>query len=208
MKEKDSPDLELVKKAQKGDRSAEEELLRRYKSLVRKKAGRFYIIGGDDDDVLQEGMIGLYNAIGKYDESNTASFRTFAVHCINNQIISAIRSANTRKNQILNEYISFEEPLPLAKGRGADADSIHVEDTLASDPSDSPEEMLIIKDIAECIISNDERIFSEYEMDALKGILQGKGKAEIARALGRTEESVENTLQRVRRKAIECVQGF
>ena len=88
------------------------------------------------------------------------------------------------------------------------ADVIHVEDTLAADSSDSPEEMLIIKDIAECIISNDERIFSEYEMEALKGILQGKNRAEIARALGKTEESVENSLQRVRRKAIEYIQGF
>ena len=208
MKKDDRLEIELVKRAQEGDRAAEEEILRKYKSLVRSKASRFYIIGGDDDDVLQEGMIGLYNAIGKYDESNTASFGTFAGHCINNQIISAIRSANTRKNQILNEYISFEEPIPASAGRGGEAEALHIEDTLAADSSDSPEEMLIIKDIAECIISNDERIFSEYEMEALKGILQGKDRAQIAKALGKTEESVENSLQRVRRKAIEYIQGL
>ena len=195
-------DIELVKRAQAGDDKAEEELLQRHKSLVRTKANLYYIIGADEEDVLQEGMIGLFNAIRKYDDSQAASFSTFAGHCIANQIISAIRSANTRKHQILNESVSLDESISTAKGNRSGVVELRVEDTLAT-PSETPEQMLVIKDIAECIIHNNDSIFSKYEMDVLSGLLQGKDRHQIASDLGKTDRSVENCLQRVRRKAID-----
>ena len=197
-------DAELALRAQAGDLGAEEELLREYKSLARSKARMYFMMGADEDDVLQEGMIGLLKAIRKYDAEKNASFGTFAGHCITNQIISAIRSADRNKHKILNDSLSFDESISSGKGNH-DQGELKLEDTLAANPSESPEEMLVIRDIAACIIHNDDRIFSNYEMDVLKEILQGKDRKEISQSLGKSEKSVDNCLGRVRRKVLQYI---
>lgn len=100
-------DEELVKMAQEGSATAEEFLIAKYKELAKRKASAYFIIGGDNEDVVQEGMIGIFKAIKEYRDDRCASFRTFAEICVNRQIISAIRKANLRKHQILNESVSL-----------------------------------------------------------------------------------------------------
>ena len=202
----DKRNRELVERAQAGDIAAEEDLLREHMSLVRTKARMYFVVGADEDDVLQEGMIGLLKAVRKYDPDKNASFSTFAGHCITNQIISAIRAADRNKHKILNNSLSLDDSIRSGKGN-AGAGELHLKDTLAANPSESPEQMLVIKDIADCIIHNDDKIFSAYEMDVLKERLQGKNKKQIAKALGKSEKSVDNCLHRVRRKVLEYVGG-
>ena len=197
-------DADLANRAQSGDLIAEEELLRKYKSLARAKARMYFMVGADEDDVLQEGMIGLLKAVRKYDDSKDASFSTFAGHCITNQIISAIRAADRNKHRILNDSISLDESIASGKGNQSSGE-LHLGDTLAANPSESPEQMLVIKDIAACIINNDDRIFSKYEMEVLRELLQGRERKQIAKSLGKSEKSVDNCLQRVRRKVLEYI---
>ena len=102
-------DEELVKMSQEGSRTAEEFLIKKYKELAKIKSSMYFIIGGDREDVVQEGMIGIFKAIKEFREDKTASFRTFAEVCINRQIISAIRNANLRKQKILNESVSLNQ---------------------------------------------------------------------------------------------------
>ena len=199
----DKRDIELVLRAQGGDLLAEEELLREYKSLARSKARMYFMVGADEDDVLQEGMIGLLKAVRKYDADRNASFETFAGHCITNQIISAIRAADRNKHRALNDSLSLSESIS-GKGKQG-AGEIRLEDTLVANPSESPEQMLVIKDIAACIIHNNDRIFSPYEMDVLKELLQGRDKKKIAKTLNKSEKSVDNCLHRVRRKVLEYI---
>lgn len=205
-KRSDKRDMELALKAQAGDLAAEEELLREYKSLARSKARMYFMVGADEDDVLQEGMIGLLKAVRKYESDKNASFSTFAGHCITNQIISAIRAADRNKHKILNDSLSLDESISSGKGN-AGTGELHIKDTLAANPSESPEQMLVIKDIAACIIHNNDKIFSKYEMDVLKELLQGRDRKQISEALDKSEKSVDNCLQRVRRKAVEYIGG-
>lgn len=205
-KKSDKRDKNLALKAQAGDLAAEEELLREYKSLARSKARMYFMVGADEDDVLQEGMIGLLKAVRKYDGDKNASFATFAGHCITNQIISAIRAADRNKHKILNDSLSLEESISSSKGTQGGGE-LRLEDTLAANPSESPEQMLVIRDIAACIIHNDDRIFSQYEMDVLKELIQGKDRKEIAVSLDKSEKSIDNCLGRVRRKVVEYIGG-
>lgn len=203
-KSEDKKDAALARRAQEGDLAAEEELLRKYKGLPRKKAKMYFMIGADEDDVIQEGMIGLFKAIRKYDENKDASFSTFAGHCITNQIISAIRAASRKKHHILNNSLSLEDFLSHASG-GPGGSDIRLEDTLAADPAEDPEQMLVIRDVANCIIHNNDGTLSDYEMDVLKELLRGKERGDIAKNLGRTEKSIDNCLQRIRKKIISFV---
>ncbi len=192
-------DEQLAVAAGKGDIDAEETLLRRYKALARSKAKLYYMVGADEDDVLQEGMIGLLMAVRKFDADKDASFRTFAGLCVTNQIISAIRAADRKKHAILNRSVSLEEQLcATAPGEA----KLRLVDTLQASPADTPEQMLVFKDIAECIMHNDRRIFSKYEMNVLTDLMMGMESGEIARHLGKTESSVNNCLHRVRKKVL------
>lgn len=204
-KGQEKQDRELVLRAQSGDLVAEEELLRRYKSLARSKANMYFVVGADEDDVLQEGMIGLLKAVRKYDETQGASFSTFAGHCITNQIISAIRAADRNKHKILNNSLSLDDTLSPGKGDHSGGKELKLSDVLAANNSESPEQMLVIKDIAACIIRNDDRIFSSYEMAVMKELLQGRSRSQIAKTLGKTEKSIDNCLHRVRKKVITYI---
>lgn len=199
---KQMTDEQLALAARDGDITAEEALLRRYKGLARSKAKMYYMVGADEDDVLQEGMIGLLKAVRKFEPGKEASFRTFAGLCVTNQIISAIRAADRKKHEILNSSVSLEETLPAA----GDA-QLRVEDTLAASPADTPEQMLVFKDIAECIMHNDRKIFSRYEMEVLTALMMGMDRDEIAAHLGKTPRSVENCLGRVRKKVRDYIRG-
>ncbi len=197
----ENTDNKLVRRAQAGDLAAEEELLRRYKELARVKANMYYMVGADEDDVLQEGMIGLLKAVRQFDPDKEAGFRTYAGICITNQIISAIRSSRRNKHKALNTSVSLDTSIGNKEG-GAEDDRLRLEDTLMASPADSPEQMLLMRDIIECILHNDDKVFSPYELQVVTERMRGKPADMIAEETGRTRKSVDNCMHRARKKIL------
>ncbi|MBQ8151280.1 MAG: sigma-70 family RNA polymerase sigma factor [Firmicutes bacterium] len=189
----------LAKAAQAGDIDAEETLLRKYKETVRMKARLYYIAGADEEDVVQEGMIGLFKAIHQYEPDRNAGFGTFAGLCITRQIISAIRSAGRLKHKILNDSISLNDPV------GTGADAITVADTLSDGSSADPETLYLLKDIMEYISHNEDRLLSEFEMRVLTERMKGASLEDIANKLGRSNKSVDNAVRRAKKKIAEYI---
>lgn len=189
-------DKELVLKAQAGDLDAEESLMRKYKETVKIKAKMYYMAGADEDDVVQEGMIGLLKAIRQYDAKKDAAFGTFAGVCVTRQIISAIRTADREKHKALNTSISLSDPL---KDSG---DDMTLEDTLRTNMAENPETLLVFKDIVYYIMNNGDNILSDFEMEVLSEMVKGKNYEEIAEKLGRNPKSIDNAMQRIKKKVV------
>lgn len=199
----ENPEIQLAAEAQAGDALAEETLIRNYSGIVYKKARAYFMAGADAEDVVQEGMIGLLKAVRSYDAEKNATFGTYAERCVTNQIISAIRSADRIKHKPLNTSISLNRPVAQDTVQGAaDATEITLGDTLRTDPADSPDEMLIIKDVAYYILNNGDNIFSDLEMQVLNEYIKGFTSGQIAERLGKSSKSVDNALQRTRKKVI------
>ena len=190
------PDDKLAALAQSGNLDAEEALLKKYKDAVRIKANMYYMAGADEDDVMQEGMIGLMKAIRQYSPEREASFGTFAGICITRQIISAIRSADRDKHKALISSVSLSRPLETGN------EEVTLADTLSSGSGESPEEMLIFKDIVYYILHNGDNIFSEFEMNVLSEFIKGNDYEKIADKLGKNVKSVDNAMQRTRKKIL------
>lgn len=193
----ENPDDQLVADAQAGNLDAEEMIIRKYGGLVRNKANLYYMVGSDVDDVIQEGMIGLFKAIHKYKPDRGASFSTFAEICITHQIITAIRSADRNKHKALNTSVSLNKPLK------DENDNMTLEDTLEANKADSPEEALIIKDVTYYILNNGDNIFSDFEIQVLNEYLKGYSQEQIARKLGKGVKSIDNAMRRTKKKIIQ-----
>lgn len=193
-------DNKLVQRAQAGDLAAEEELLRRYKGLAKAKANMYYMVGADEDDVLQEGMIGLLKAVRQFDPEKEASFRTFAGICVTTQIISAIRVTHRNKHLALNTSVSLDASIGQEQNAAPGESQLRLEDTLMASPADSPEQMLVMQDIIECVLHNDDQIFSSYELQVLTMRMRGRSTEQIAAELGKSKKSVDNCMHRARRK--------
>ena len=200
----ENPEIQLAAEAQAGDSLAEETLIRKYSGIVYKKARAYFMAGADAEDVVQEGMIGLLKAVRTYDADKNATFGTYAERCVTNQIISAIRSADRVKHKPLNTSISLNKPLTDANApQGAGENSeITLGDTLGTAPADSPDELLVIKDVAYYILNNGDNIFSDLEMKVLSEYTKGFTSGQIAERLGKSPKSVDNALQRTRKKVI------
>ncbi|MBR2620612.1 MAG: sigma-70 family RNA polymerase sigma factor, partial [Firmicutes bacterium] len=173
-----------------------ETLMRKYKETVKIKAKMYYMAGADEDDVVQEGMIGLLKAIRQYDTDKETSFGTFAGICITRQIISAIRSADRDKHKALNTSVSLSDPLK------DDSGEMTVEDTLRTNMAENPETLLVMKDIAGYILHNGDNILSDLEMEVLSEVLKGRSHEEIAEKLGKNSKSIDNALQRTKKKIV------
>ena len=189
-------DENLVLSAQEGNIEAEELLMRKYKETVRTKAKMYYMAGADEEDVVQEGMIGLLKAIRQFDADKEASFGTFAGICITRQIISAIRSADRHKHKPLKTSVSLSDPLKEENGE------ITLEDTLRTNTAENPETLLVIKDIAYYILHNGDNILSDFEMEVLNEVLKGYDYDKIARKLGKNPKSIDNAMQRTKKKIV------
>lgn len=189
-------DENLVLSAQEGNIEAEELLMRKYKETVRTKAKMYYMAGADEEDVVQEGMIGLLKAIRQFDADKEVSFGTFAGICITRQIISAIRSADRHKHKPLNTSVSLSDPLKEENGE------ITLEDTLKTNTAENPETLLVIKDIAYYILHNGDNILSDFEMEVLNEVLKGYDYDKIARKLGKNPKSIDNAMQRTKKKIV------
>jgi RNA polymerase sporulation-specific sigma factor len=181
-------DEELVAIAKTGDNLAMEYLLNKYKNFVRIKAKSYFLIGADREDIIQEGMIGLYKAV------KLSSFRAFAELCITRQIITAIKTATRQKHIPLNQYISLNKPI-------YDEDSERtLLDVMASQKTSDPEELVVTQEVSDDIRQRIRQNLSELESQVLESYLEGKSYQEMARDLGRHVKSIDNALQRVKRK--------
>lgn len=184
-------DEALCREAAAGSRRAEEILVTRYHRLVRACARPYFLAGGDSEDLIQEGMVGLIYAVREYDVEKNASFRTFAEVCIRNKLISVLRSANCDKHTPLNQSIPLDNPF-----FEHDSTSQIASELVTS----SPEEQVINREYAEHILSGVRRQLSEFEAKILGYYLDGYSCQEIAEFVGRSLKSVDNAVQRVRRK--------
>ena len=188
----DMSDEELVRLSQNGDTEAEETLIRRYHDSIKGKAHVYFIVGADSEDVIQEGMIGLYKAIRSFKEDTGALFKTYANVCIDRQIISAIRTADRLKHQPLNESISLSTPVG-----GEDEGTL--EEALANDGS-NPETESVLNDLGEILSGNSEKLFSKMEYEVLQGLMEGKTYQQIGEALDKDYKSIDNAIQRIKKK--------
>lgn len=191
-------DEQLVKQAQEGDLEAEEYLIRKYKEMVRNRAQLYFIMGADGEDVVQEGMIGIFKAIKSYDFRADATFHTFAELCVNRQILTAIKNASRKKHSPLNTSISLSRP--LSEEESAEGT---LEETLRSDSNSDPEAQLMLKDIAKMIRDNEGKVFSSFEMRVWNEYMQGKSYRQIARDLGKSVKAVDNAIQRTKKKILK-----
>ena len=188
-------DAALVSAAQQGDQGASCELIQRYRTLIRCKARSYFLIGADRDDIMQEGMIGLFKAIRDYDATRQTSFHSFAELCITRQIITAVKAATRRKHAPLNGYVS------LSRSTTPDEDGERLLcDILAAKEVCDPSDIVIGAWEAEFIRSGMVESLSGFEADVLRHYSAGKSYQDIAESLGRHTKAVDNALQRVKRK--------
>lgn len=198
----DMSDEDLIYLYEEGDSYALEHLINRYKNYVISKARTYFLIGGDKDDIIQEGMIGLYKAIKDYDENRLASFKYFADICIRRQIITAIKTATRQKHMPLNSYISLNRPIYIEETERTLLDII--EGSQAVDPVKE----FIIQENMEYIRSRTCDILSELETEVLDAYMNGKTYDEIAEELTRDKKSIDNALQRIKRKLVNSFENF
>ncbi|MGM0395754.1 MAG: RNA polymerase sporulation sigma factor SigH [Bacillota bacterium] len=186
-------DEEIVKKANGGDLLALEHLIYKYKDLVKVKAKVYYIVGADRDDIIQEGMIGLYKAIRDFRDERTSSFRNFADICITRQMITAIKTATRQKHLPLNGYISLNKPI-FRDGTST------MGDTVTSDGATDPMELFIGKEELDDMEQKINGMLSSLEKQVLSFYVEGRSYEEIALDLNRRVKSIDNALQRIKRK--------
>ena len=191
-------DEELIERIRMGESDAEDVLYIRYKQVVRSKARTYFLVGADREDIIQEGMIGLYKAVCDYEFGKQASFRAFAELCITRQIITAIKSATRKKHIPLNTYVSLSRPV-YEDGDGERTLIDVLETTRISDP----EEALIGRESYEAVARDIENALSKLEREALSLYLQGLSYQQIAAAMGRSTKCVDNAIQRVKKKLEE-----
>lgn len=191
-------DEEVVRRAKAGEDRAVDYLMEKHKNLVRKKARTMFLVGGDTDDLIQEGMIGLYRAIRDYNEEKQASFQTFANLCIVRQIYSAIKASNRQKNIPLNTYISIYATVTDEQGNAVGENFLL--DEIMGLAGDSPEDIVIDREN----VARMEKMFkdslSKLEEKVLELYLSGMTYTQIAEAMGRTPKSIDNALQRIKGK--------
>lgn len=187
-------DDEIIRDAKAGDEKALEFLISKYKSFVRAKARSYFLIGADREDIIQEGMIGLYKAIRDFRGDKLSSFRAFAELCITRQIITAIKTATRQKHIPLNSYVSLNKPI-------FDEESDRtLLDVISEESVSDPETMMINREEFAGIEVKMGEILSNLEWEVLSKYLQGRSYQEISVELGRHVKSIDNALQRVKRK--------
>ncbi len=176
-------DEELIARLRAGETAIEDYLMEKYKGLVRQKARAMFLIGGDTDDLIQEGMIGLFKAVRDFQTDKEASFATFARVCIDRQIYSAIQNSNRQKHQPLNSYVSLNQELSV----------------------ENPESIIIDQETTEDLRKRISDYLSPMENKVLDLYLKGKGYVEIGGILNKSPKSVDNALQRIRSKIREVI---
>jgi RNA polymerase sporulation-specific sigma factor len=185
---------EVIHLAQEGDVAALEYLVMKYRNFVRAKAKSYFLVGADKEDIIQEGMIGLFKAIRDFREDKLSSFKAFAELCITRQIITAIKTATRQKHVPLNSYVSLNKPL-----YEEDSDRTLLDILSGTCVADPEEEVIAHEEYAD-IVGKMNQILSPLELRVLKYYVRGKSYQEIAARLNRQVKSIDNALQRVKRK--------
>ena len=193
MNYKNYTDEELIEKLRLGDAEIAEYLMEKYKPLVRKKTNAMYLIGGETEDLIQEGMIGLFKAMRDFDPQKEVSFFAFAELCINRQLYSALEASNRKKHIPLNTYISFSNQ--------EDSDGVSLEQVL-TDETASPEQLMIEHETKEEFFQRLQEKLSPMEKKVLYLYLEGHSYTQIAELMEKTPKSIDNSLQRIRAKII------
>ena len=195
----DKSDEEIVTQAKSGDNRAQEYLISKYEKFVKAKAKSYFLIGADKEDIYQEGMIGLYKAIRDFNPEKSTSFKAFAEICVVRQIITAIKTATRQKHIPLNTYISLNKPIYEEESERT------LLDVLAGLKITDPEELMISKEQMAYIEEKISKVLSGLELEVLTSYLDGKSYQEIASDLERHSKSIDNALQRVKRKLEKCL---
>ncbi len=192
----------IVELARQGDPKAQELLIRKYKNFVRSKARAYFLIGADKEDIVQEGMIGLFKAMRDYQPDKVASFRSFAELCIKRQIITAIKTATRQKHIPLNSYVSLNKPI-------FDEESDRtLYDLMMNSKELNPEHLLIKREELDLIEEKMGEVLSELERKVLSAYLEGKSYQEISVEMNKHIKSIDNALQRVKKKLEKFVVNF
>ena len=192
-------DLQLVVRARNGDQASLDALIRRYTGFVRLKASSYFLAGGDAEDLIQEGLIGLYKAVRDFRHDKETSFRSFAELCVTRQIITAIKTATRFKHSPLNTYVSFSN---TPAGQDSDSD-VTLGDALPGPSVDDPSVCVISTEELQSLVFALGSGLSKLEADALKLYLEGSSYEEMAQALGCDTKTIDNALQRVKRKVLQ-----
>ncbi len=183
----------IVSGSKGAEAGAGEELFSRYRGFIKAKVRPYFLVGGDSEDLIQEGMIGLYNAIRDYSPDRNASFRTFAELCITRQVLTAIKAATRTKHKPLNDYVSFSSET-------GESDGISLEDQIEDDSPTDPEEIVIESESFRQLMGRISSFLSSYENKVLKLYLDGHSYSSIAETLGKPPKSIDNALQRIKSK--------
>lgn len=191
----DRDDDDLVVAARAGDDVALATLLTRYRAFARMKARSYFLVGADREDVVQEGMIGLYKAVRDFDSALETSFRAFAELCVTRQMISAVKAATRHKHGPLNTYVSFSRPVA-----GDEEDERVLADVLPAGNHADPAELVISAERIRALQDHVNDVLSDLEVEVLRLYVDGKSYVEIAEMLQRHTKAVDNALQRVKRK--------
>lgn len=195
----DKTDEVIAVEAKEGNKRAQEYLISKYENFVKSKAKSYFLIGADKEDIYQEGMIGLYKAIRDFKVDRLTSFRAFAEICVTRQIITAIKTATRQKHIPLNTYVSLNKPIYEEESDRT------LLDVIAGIKITDPEELVIGQEQMEMIQGEMTKVLSELELEVLHSYLDGKSYQEIACDLDRHAKSIDNALQRVKRKLEKCL---
>ena len=187
-------DVELVEKAQGGDRRAADTLIDRYKTFVRVKTRAYFLVGADRDDIVQEGMIGLFKAIRDYSPDKQASFKYFADICITRQIITAVKTATRQKHSPLNSYISLSKPAYEDESERTLIEMLSLRTSL------NPEEIMIDRENLKITEQKIRKSLSKFELEVMELYINGKSYTEIAQQLEKEPKSIDNAIQRIKKK--------
>ncbi len=194
-------DEELIDRIRQGESQITDYIMEKYKNLVRKKAKSMYILGADNDDLIQEGMIGLFKAVRDYDAGRDASFYTFADLCVSRQMYNAVQASRREKHAPLNSYISLYEDMAETEEDGA----MELVNVIASNIETNPEQIFIDKENVAQIEAIIEKELSSFEKQVLDLYITGMAYSQIAKVLGRDEKSTDNALQRLKTKLRRAV---
>lgn len=199
-KYRDYTDEQLISQIKKGDEQALSFLLEKYKELVNSKVGKYFMIGAEREDIIQEGMIGLYKAVKNFDLCKQNTFKTFANICIERQLITAIKSSNRQKHQPLNSYLSLN-----TAAYDNDEDDTELIETFNSKTIEDPLEMLTKKEYYEEIQNTMHKSLSKFEEKVLERYILGESYEVIAKRLDTPIKSIDNAIQRIRKKAVKNI---
>lgn len=188
-------DEELIRQIRNQDSAAMDYLLDKYRNMVKRETREIYIIGADSEDLMQEGMIGLFKAIRDYNEDKKCGFHTFATLCVKRQICTAVTSSNRKKHYPLNHYVSFYSQ--------DEETNSSVMDMLTAEDMSNPETNLLLQERLGGIMEQIDTVLSKYERQVLEMYLDGCSYGQIAEALGKPEKSIDNAIQRIRKKMSE-----